>query len=187
MESLAGRTCRGNARKPRPTHYAFAIPPVQAISEPQFSQLYNGAIVVWESPETTKQGLRWVTICYSLISLAFLVVLKIKPKAFLGSTAKLHLKLFFWDKVSLSCQGCPRTFHVAQASLELLFFMPQASEQLGLQVCSTMPGHRFLHCDSSTGAGRTRLKTSEPPWQWSGNIFLNVKKRLGAGLSGTCL
>jgi hypothetical protein len=49
----------------------------------------------------------------------------------------------FGDKVSLCSPGCPGTYSVAQAGLELRNLPASASQVLGLKACTTMPGQDF--------------------------------------------
>jgi hypothetical protein len=49
---------------------------------------------------------------------------------------------FFRDKVSLYSPGCPGTHFVDQAGLELSLPLPP---ELGLKVCTSMPGMRYFY------------------------------------------
>jgi hypothetical protein len=46
----------------------------------------------------------------------------------------------FKDRISLYSPGCPRTYFVDQAGLELRNLPASASQMLGLKVCGTTPG-----------------------------------------------
>jgi hypothetical protein len=57
----------------------------------------------------------------------------------------IYVALFFFrDRVSLYSPGCPGTHSVDQAGLELKNLPASASQVLGLKVCATTPGHKFL-------------------------------------------
>jgi hypothetical protein len=49
--------------------------------------------------------------------------------------------LVFRDRVSLYSPGCPGTYFVDQAVLELRNPPASASQVLGLKACATMPGY----------------------------------------------
>jgi hypothetical protein len=70
----------------------------------------------------------WVWSCHKLqVEKFFLFVL-------------FCLFVCFQDRVSLSSLGCPGTYSVDQAGLELRDPPASASLMLGLKVCATMPG-----------------------------------------------
>ena len=48
--------------------------------------------------------------------------------------------LFFQDRVSLCCSGCPGTHFVDQAGFKLRNPPASASQMLGLKECATTPG-----------------------------------------------
>jgi hypothetical protein len=50
---------------------------------------------------------------------------------------------FFRDRVSLCSPGCPGTYSVDQAGLELRNSPASASQVLGLKACATTPGFLF--------------------------------------------
>jgi hypothetical protein len=52
--------------------------------------------------------------------------------------------LFFRGRVSLCSPGCPGNHSVDQAGLELRNSPASASQMLGLKVCTTTPGFRFI-------------------------------------------
>jgi hypothetical protein len=56
--------------------------------------------------------------------------------------------LFFLDRVSLYCPGCPGTHFVDQAGLEFRNTPASASQVLGLKVCATTPWHNVLFLNS---------------------------------------
>ena len=52
--------------------------------------------------------------------------------------------LFFLDNISLYCPGCPGTYFVDQAGIELRNRPASASRVLGLKACATTPGCHSL-------------------------------------------
>jgi hypothetical protein len=56
------------------------------------------------------------------------------------------LVLVFQDRVSLCSSGCPGTYFVDQAGLELRNLPASASRVLGLKACTTTPGLIFVLC-----------------------------------------
>jgi hypothetical protein len=60
------------------------------------------------------------------------------------NVAKINENFFFWlvfpDRVSLYSCGCPGTYSVDQAGLELRNLPASASQVLGLKAYTTMPG-----------------------------------------------
>jgi hypothetical protein len=60
--------------------------------------------------------------------------------------------LIFWDRVSLYSPGCPGTYSVDQAGLELRNSPASASQVLGLKACATTTWHTtFLVHENHTG------------------------------------
>jgi hypothetical protein len=53
---------------------------------------------------------------------------------------------FLQDRVSLYSSGCPGTYSVDQAGLELRNLPASASQVLGLKACATTPGFVFFFC-----------------------------------------
>ena len=82
-------------------------------------------------------NLRVILICISLMTKTFehFVCLFV-----LGVFLVCFLFCFFRDRVSLCIRGCPGSYSVDQAGLELRNLPASASQVLGLKVCATMPG-----------------------------------------------
>jgi hypothetical protein len=56
------------------------------------------------------------------------------------SSPSFFVCLFVWDRVSLYSPGCPGTYFVDQAGLELRNPPASVSRVLGLKACTTTPG-----------------------------------------------
>ena len=85
--------------------------------------------------------------CASLSSCVFPahVLLAIRKSMVLKSKfVCLFVCLFvcFWDRFSLCSPGCPGTYSVNQAGLELRNLLASASQVLELKACATTPGKR---------------------------------------------
>ena len=60
---------------------------------------------------------------------------------------------FFWDRASLCIPGCPETYSVGQAVLELRSPPASASQVLGLKVCATTAQLSYGFLDKASGGG----------------------------------